>query len=312
MKHEKTYLIKKTINNILNLIVVAQKEGTYLANDIMLAKSLNVSRTTIREALGYLCDNNIIKRTPRSKAILRLPQDSDYFDLDNCAPSKSSKFKTYFLNLLKSGELRPGDKFFELELAKLSGCTTITIREFLNSFATNGLIEKIPRSGWKVVELDEKLIRELTEYRVMVEMNSMNKLIDLPDDNSVWENFREMLTLYKQVRDNFEQRYGEFQELDSRFHHALVHASNNRFTNKFFDIVLFVFHYYFLWNEKGRLTSIKVDIEQHIELLTHILSRDIAKARSIMENHILTTQKNLLGCAKNLNARQNYRLLNQY
>lgn len=304
MINEKTYLIKLTINNILNLVVTAEEKSTYLMTDNELAKLLEVSRTTIREALQYLCDKQIIERTKQGKTILRTPTADDFYDIDSCEPSKDSQIETFFMNLLMSGELKPGDKFFELELSKQSGCTTITVREFLNRFANNGLIEKIPRSGWRVVELDESLILELIEFKRILEMSSINKLLQLSPDNPIWEVFREILIQHQNVRDNFAKRHGEFQQLEKQFHGAIQQVSKNRFTNRFFDLVLFVRHYYFLWGNKGKLTGIKIAIEQQIELLTHLLRRDVVNAVLTVEKNLFFSQESLLNSVKNLNTKQ--------
>jgi DNA-binding GntR family transcriptional regulator len=150
------------------------------------------------------------------------------------------------------------------------------------------------------VELDEALILELTEFKGMVEMSSINKLLKLSHDNPIWDVFRDLLIQHQHVRDDFDKRYGEFYQLERQLYHAIQQVTQNRFTNKFFDIVLFLCHYYILWNEKGKLAGIKIAIEQQIELLTHLLSRDIVNAILTMEKHLFFTQKNLLDCVKNL------------
>lgn len=298
--NEKTYLIKLTINGLLGIIATANNNGSDLLSDNELCKALKVGRTTVAEAISYLCDEQIIERKKNGKTILRLPQDSDYFELDSCNPTKQSQIEAFFLNLIMSGELMPGDKFSELDLSKKSGCTTITVREFLTKFSSNGLIQKIPRSGWKVVELDEELIVELIEFRGMVEQSSVNKLLKLSQDNPVWDVFRDILMQHQEVRDDFEQRHNEFHQLDERFQRAIRDASKNRFTNKFFDFALFISHYYFMWNEDGKLTNIKIAIEQQIELLTYLLSRDVVNVILVMERHMKATRKNLLACVKTL------------
>lgn len=298
--NEKTYLIKLTINGLLGIIATANNNGSDLLSDNELCKALKVGRTTVAEAISYLCDEQIIERKKNGKTILRLPQDSDYFELESCNPTKQSQIEAFFLNLIMSGELMPGDKFSELDLSKKSGCTTITVREFLTKFSSNGLIQKIPRSGWKVVELDEELIVELTEFKGMVEQSSVNKLLKLSQDNPVWDVFRDILIQHQEVRDDFEQRYNEFHQLDERFQRAIQDASKNRFANKFFDFALFVSHYYFLWNEESKLASIKIAIEQQIELLTYLLSRDVVNVILVMEKHMKATRSNLLACVKTL------------
>lgn len=122
--NEKTYLMKSTINSILDLIVATKQNGTELASFNVLCSQLKVSRTTVTEAICYLRELHIIDPKKNGKTILRMPNSSDYFDLESCKPSKEVEIEEFFLDLIMSGNLMPGDKFSELELSKKSGCTT--------------------------------------------------------------------------------------------------------------------------------------------------------------------------------------------
>lgn len=106
---EKTYLIKSTINSILNIIAITDKNGKALTSDYELSKSLKLSRTTVIEAVNYLCDMEIIQRNKTGKKIVRSPVITDYFDLKSYKPTKESQIEAYFLNLIMTGNLMPGD-----------------------------------------------------------------------------------------------------------------------------------------------------------------------------------------------------------
>lgn len=299
---ERTYLVKSTINLTLDLVVKALNDNTCLLNDIELAKLFKISRSTIREVVSYLLNNKIIERLGKHKIILRAPEEVDYFSLEVTDVSKERQIEIFFLNLIMSGELMPGARFSESELAQKSGCTTITVREFLNRFSSYALIEKVPRSGWKVVELDESLILELTSFREMVELRSISDLLKLPADNPVWDSLRTLLIQHQEIKNDFDTRYMEFPELDKRLHFTILNTSKNRYTNKFYDIVFFICNYYFLWDKQDKLESIRIAIDEHIDLLSHMISFNNADSILTMKTHMSSTQKNLLNCVNDLTA----------
>jgi len=56
----------------------------------------------------------------------------------------------------------------------------------------------------------------------------------------------------RQGRD-IEQRYHDFSDLDSRFHHLVNSAAPNRFIESFYDIITLIFHYHYQWNKRDEL-----------------------------------------------------------
>lgn len=297
---KKTYLIKKTINSILKLVDELKDEQVIIPNDIELTKLLSISRTTVRVAVEHLCETGIIKRDGPAKIVLRQPTKTDYFDIENTNSTKDVQIEKYFLNLIHTGKLLPGDRFSELSLAKKSGCTTISVREFLIKFSNNGLIEKIPRGRWKMVKFDEEFARELVSFRQMVEMNAITELLKLPKEHSVWQELSQLLVKHQEVRSDMENRFLEFPDLDRALHFNIQKGSKNRFTNQFFDIVSFVCHYHYQWDKTGELERFTIAIDEHIDILNNLITHNTAGAIMSMEKHLDSAEETLLRCVHGL------------
>jgi len=271
-----------------------------MANDIELTKLLNISRTTVRACVEHLCEIGLIKRDGPNKLVLRQTTETDFFDIKDKVSTKDAQIEKYFLDLINTGKLLPGDRFSELSLAKNSGCTTITVREFLIKFSNNGLIKKIPRGQWKMVKFDEEFARELVSFRQMVEMKAITELLKLSTDNPVWQVLSELLTLHKSVRADIDNRYLEFPDLDKALHYAIKESTKNRFTNQFYDIVSFVCHYHYQWDKTGELDRYTVAIDEHIDILNNLVTHNTAGAIMAMEKHLQTAEKTLLRCVHGL------------
>ncbi|MFQ3277987.1 MAG: DNA-binding GntR family transcriptional regulator, partial [Colwellia sp.] len=297
---KKTYLIKKNINSILKLIDDLNDDQVIIPNDIELTKLLHISRTTVRVAIEHLCDTGIIKRDGAHKVVLRTPTAQDYFDIKNSNSTKDVQIEKYFLNLIHTSKILPGDRFSELSLAKRSGCTTITVREFLIKFSNNGLIEKIPRGRWKMVKFDEDFAYELISFRQMVEMRALTELLKLPKEHIVWLELRQLLAKHQEISSDMENRYLEFPDIDRELHYIIQKSTKNRFTSQFFDIVSFVCHYHYQWDKTGELERFTVAINEHIDLLNNLITHNTAGAIMSLEKHLNTAEETLLRCVHGL------------
>ena len=267
-----------------------------MANDIQLTKLLSISRTTVRACVEHLCEIGMIKRDGPNKLVLRQPNESDFFDIKDKISTKDVQIEKYFLNLINTGQLLPGVLFSELSLAKNSGCTTITVREFLIKFSNNGLIEKIPRGRWKMVKFDEEFARELIAFREMVEMRALTELLKHPKSSQVWQELQELLFKHQEVRADMENRYMEFPDLDRELHLIIQRSAKNRFTQQFFDIVSFVCHYHYQWDKTGELERFTIAIDEHIDLLNNLIIHNNAGAILSMEKHLNSAESTLLRC----------------
>jgi DNA-binding GntR family transcriptional regulator len=285
---------------MLQLIIDLPDDQNIMANDIELTKLLSISRTTVRSCVEYLIEEGIVKREASNKIVLRQPEPTDFFDIKDKNSTKDIQIEKYFLNLINTGQLLPGDRFSELSLAKNSGCTTITVREFLIKFSNNGLIEKIPRGRWKMVKFDEEFARELVSFREMVEMRAITELLKYPKDHKVWQDLQQLLVKHQEVAQDMENRYLEFPDLDRALHFIILQSAKNRFTQQFFDIVSFVCHYHYQWDKTGELERFTVAINEHIDLLNNLITNNNAGAIMSLERHLQSAETTLLRCVHGL------------
>lgn len=297
---EESFLIQETVNKIFDQIKTFDGADPIILKDNTLAKACNVSRTTIRTALKVVERKGIIQIEDSTKTVIQMPQDPDYFDISEKASSKEEVIEKYFLSLIHHGKLLPGDKFSELELAKASGCTTITVREFLIKFSRFNLIEKKPRAKWQMVEFDEKFANELSEFRRILEMSSITKLLARPKSDPIWEKLAVLLNKHKDVLDDVDNRFMEFSQLDRELHYIIQEASDNRFFTQFFDVVSLICHYHYQWDKIDEKERNTVALHEHIEIITNLLAGNTTGVISSLENHLNTSRQTLLASAHGL------------
>lgn len=297
---KESFLIQDTVNKIFDYINNFEGERPIVLKDNTLAKACHVSRTTIRAALKIVEEKGVIELNGSTKTVIQAPVAEDYFDISEQASTKEEVIEKYFLQLIHQGKLLPGDKFSELELAKATGCTTITVREFLIKFSRFNLIEKEPRAKWQMVEFDEKFATELTEFRRILEMSSITKLLAKPKSDEIWSKLAVLLDKHKEVLDDVDNRFMEFSQLDRELHFIIQEASSNRFFNQFFDVVSLICHYHYQWDKSDEKERNKVALQEHIEIITHLLAGNTTGVIASLENHLNTSKQTLLASAHGL------------
>ena len=302
---EDSFLIQDTYNKILDHIKKFEGQENIILRDNTLAKACGVSRTTIRSALKLVEDNKILYLDDSTKFVARQPLESDYLDISQKDSSKEVVIERYFLNLIHQGKLLPGDKFSELELAKASGCTTITVREYLIKFSRFNLIEKKPRAKWQMVKFDEDFANELSEFRRMLEMNSITKLLAKSKSDPIWQRLLDLLDRHKAVLDDVDNRYREFNALDKELHYIIQEAAGNRFFEHVFDVVSLICHYHYQWDKADEKSRNTVALEEHIEILTQLISGNTTGVVTALESHLNTSRQTLLASANGLKQNTN-------
>src|SRR5699024_12276060 len=67
------------------------------------------------------------------------------------------------------GELKPGERLMEIQLANKLGVSRTPIREAIRKLELEGLVLMIPRKGAEVAEITEKNLRDVLEVRCALE-----------------------------------------------------------------------------------------------------------------------------------------------
>lgn len=83
-------------------------------------------------------------------------------------PLRDVVFNTLRQAILR-GELKPGERLMEIQLANKLGVSRTPIREAIRKLELEGLVLMIPRRGAEVAEITEKSLRDVLEVRRTLE-----------------------------------------------------------------------------------------------------------------------------------------------
>ena len=151
--------------------------------------------------------------------------DMDFeVNMNEYLPLRDVVFNTLRKALLR-GELKPGERLMEIQLANKLGVSRTPIREAIRKLELEGLVLMIPRKGAEVAQITEKNMQDVLEVRKALEELS----VQLACERITPEQVEEM----KMAAEDFRKvlKSGDvtkIAEADVKFHDIIFAATNNQ------------------------------------------------------------------------------------
>ncbi|MDE6530201.1 MAG: GntR family transcriptional regulator [Lachnospiraceae bacterium] len=200
---------------------------------------------------------------------------------DEFLPLRDVVFKTLRKAILL-GELEPGERLREIQLAERMGVSRTPIREAIRMLELEGLVVMKPRCGAEVSQITAKGLKDVLEVRTALE----ELAIKLACDRIT----REQLERLKTTMEEFEKaihskKEVKIAEADVRFHDIIVEASgNDRLMQMTSNLSEQFYRYRYEYvKDAGRHEEL---IEEHRNMVESIVRKDKQKAAEIMRLHI--------------------------
>lgn len=151
--------------------------------------------------------------------------DMDFeVNMNEYLPLRDVVFNTLRKAILR-GELKPGERLMEIQLANKLGVSRTPIREAIHKLELEGLVLMIPRKGAEVAQITEKNMQDVLEVRKALEELS----VQLACERITPEQVEEM----KMAAEDFRKvlKSGDvtkIAEADVKFHDIIFAATNNQ------------------------------------------------------------------------------------
>ena len=285
-------IFKRSSNLLLQHIVANVAIGEPLPTEQRMTELCQGSRTAIRSALTYLHSQGLISDL-KERRLLRKPKADDYFD-EAELQTGADRIQQVLMERIYQSDLPPGSEFSEAELARASGASTISVREFLIGFSRFGLIEKKPRGGWRLCAFDVEFGTELADMRQMFEMAAVEHFATLPPDDPAFEELDKLVVRHERLESTMPARHKDFPALDRDFHTFMIGLLKNRFAQEFYDIVSLVFHYHYQWDKGDEEARFQHAVKEHLAILRALARRDAAGALAAMRSHLGSARSTMM------------------
>ncbi|WP_026480682.1 GntR family transcriptional regulator [Ahrensia sp. 13_GOM-1096m] len=268
--------------------------GEVLPSENILASKLGVSRTVIRSVLSKLDEQSIIALNGREKLIKRRSKKSDQMELPATLIT-IEELERRFLDWVLRMDVPPGTALNVAQLSKYFSVAPHTLQEFFSSLSRFGIVVRRPRGGWVLNGFTADYAIELSDFRVVLELNSVRHLVALPQDHAIWARLDVLEQEHLALLERIDKDYHDFSKLDEAFHTAINSVVSNRFIKEFQKIISLIFHYHFQWNKTDERKRNEGAIKEHLIYINALRSRDFKKAEAAALTHLATSKETLLG-----------------
>ncbi|HCD42166.1 MAG TPA: GntR family transcriptional regulator [Lachnoclostridium sp.] len=213
-------------------------------------------------------------------------------NMNEYLPLRDVVFNTLRQAILK-GELAPGERLMEIQLAERLGVSRTPIREAIRKLELEGLVLMVPRKGAEVAKISEKSLRDVLEVR-----RSLEELaIELACLRMTPEAVEELEIKQEEFKEAVEKGNAmEIAETDEAYHDVIYKGTcNDRLVQMINNLREQMYRY--------RLEYIKDEDKRQILLLEHdnilkaVRQRKVQEAKEAMREHIdnqeITVSKNI-------------------
>jgi len=285
-------VFKRAYNDALDLVSQLQV-GEALPSENALGSRLGVSRTTARKVLSTMAARGVVSVGARQRVVRPVGSAAERFPEAETVPA-AAQVEKRFMEWMLRDNARPGTAINELDLARRFGVATTAIREFLIQFQRFGLIEKRPNAGWVLKGFTAGFALEIFEIREMFELRSARAFAALPASAAQWRELEALRLEHLALLGEFERRYHDFSDLDSRFHRLINTAEPNRFVDSFYEIITLIFHYHYQWNKVDEHQRNKVAIREHLTYIDALFGRNVAIVELACRAHLASAKDTLI------------------
>lgn len=279
-------------NAVLDMLT-ALPQGGGLSSDVQLAKQLGVSRTVVRAVVQKLNADGILQVAGRDKRVLRVPGKRDRLPLPEEHIGRA-ELEARFLDWVLRFDVPAGTGLNVTQLARQFNVPTHQLQEFLASLGQSGLIERRARGGWRLLGFTPDYAVELSEFRLVLEVNAVRTFAALPDHHAAWADLAHIRDRHLDLLERIDSDFHDFSPLDGQFHALINSVVRNRFVAEFQKVISLIFHYHYQWDKTMERFRNEAAIREHLTIITALQDRNGDAAEAASRSHLATSKETLL------------------
>jgi len=271
--------------------------GGVLPGEMTIAARAGVGRTVVRGLLRHLGRKGFLARCRRQWVVRRplpLPPEG------RSAPrSKKDWVKEDLLAALTGGRLRPGQRVVELAVARRLGVSTAVVREALLELHPLGAFVKKERSHWQVASVDDKQLEALREFREMVEVFALRRLLARPRCPLVAASLARNRRRTEEVLTRRKSTIREILEVDLEFHRLLLAASGNPLLPERAGFIYLIIEFQ-LVSPHFRIERGRFGLRQHLRIHRSLEKGRLDLAESALRRHLQAADESICAIARRM------------
>lgn len=213
-------------------------------------------------------------------------------NMNEYLPLRDVVFNTLRQAILK-GELAPGERLMEIQLAEKLGVSRTPIREAIRKLELEGLVLMIPRKGAEVAKISEKSLKDVLEVRRSLEELAIELACQRMSEADLDLLERAQAAFQKALRSSDAM---EIAETDEAYHDVIYNCTNNTRLVQILNNLreqMYRFRLEYIKDEDKR----QILLIEHEKILKALRGRHVLEAKSAVREHIdnqeITVLKNI-------------------
>ncbi len=189
----------------------------------------------------------------------------------------------FISNQLTLGNIKRSDRITEQYLVDNLGISRTPVREALVKLTADGILEHVPRKGYKVKSYNKKDVQEL--YTLIGVLDG--KIAEMSCKKLDNKDFSLMKFLTESMNSAISnQLYTKYNELQSQFHDVYMNKCNNKIMVKELQNKkdIFIGKNYMYMGPESINNHLSSANEEHKKLLDLFMKRESRKVRDYLEN----------------------------
>ena len=216
-------------------------------------------------------------------------------NMNEYLPLRDVVFNTLREAILK-GELKPGERLMEIQLAKRLGVSRTPIREAIRKLELEGLVVMVPRKGAEVADITEKDLRDVLEVRKALE----ELVVQIACDRMTEEDFKELKKAHARFKTVIKKGdLKEVAEADVKFHDIIYMSTNNQRLIQILNNLREQMYRYRIEYLKDTQMHAAL-VQEHESIVECLESGDKENASRIMRSHIDNQEQGIVRSLKDV------------
>ncbi|WP_194775368.1 GntR family transcriptional regulator [Pararhodonellum marinum] len=185
--------------------------------------------------------------------------------------------------MIVSGQLAPGEKIVQEKLAARMGISRTPLRVALQMLEAENLIEPKSKAGYQVKLMDDSEILEIFDCRIALEATAAGLLAK----NIGGKDLEKLKGFFEPYLDKKTFSLATYKKDDSNFHHFIIAKCGNKFLEKLFqqgNLITYI-------ERIGLIRPPEETLQEHLDIVHAILSRDPVQAESAMKLHLAKSKQ---------------------
>tara|TARA_R110002095_G_scaffold122994_1_gene106880 strand:+ start:6105 stop:7076 length:972 start_codon:yes stop_codon:yes gene_type:complete len=256
-----------------------------------IARELNVSRTTVRQAIGLLTEKGWVGTDDSGRAVVLKQPSTDLqpgsgLSDFNRETETEAIYRRIFEQLL-NGEYYLGQSVSTQEIANDLNASLGTVRQALDWLCARGLFVRVPRRGWQVVDATASEIADIYRLRLLLE----SEVIDRVAAHATSSQLKNLVNDCQQIIDRFDSlSHSDRRQIDYTFHRTLLELTDSTILLETVDPLIMKMALFGVYQELPPKTSLK-GMKEHLSVARALFNRDPELARERIRVHLLRAEK---------------------